>query len=77
MEQTEMDAVLARITTATGLSARKDVDIVVAAATENEKIKLDIFAQLDEICPDGAILASNTSSISITNISSLQKKSTI
>lgn len=74
MEQTEMDAVLARITTATELSAMKDVDIVVEAATENEKIKLDIFAQLDEICPDGAILASNTSSISITKIAAATKR---
>ncbi|MCK5914649.1 MAG: 3-hydroxybutyryl-CoA dehydrogenase [Deltaproteobacteria bacterium] len=74
MEQTEMDAVLARITTATELSAMKDVDIVVEAATENEKIKLDIFAQLDEICPEGAILASNTSSISITKIAAATKR---
>ncbi len=52
----------------------KDVDIVVEAATENEKIKLDIFAQLDEICQEGAILASNTSSISITKIAAATKR---
>jgi 3-hydroxybutyryl-CoA dehydrogenase len=74
MEQTEMDAVLGRITTVTELAALKDVDIVVEAATENEKIKLDIFSQLDEICPEGAILASNTSSISITKIAAATKR---
>ena len=74
MEQADMDAVLGRITTTTELAAMKDVDIVVEAATENEKIKLDIFAQLDEICPEGAILASNTSSISITKIAAATKR---
>ncbi len=74
MEQAEMDAVLGRISTTTELKAMKDVDIVVEAATENEKIKLDIFAQLDEICPEGAILASNTSSISITKIAAATKR---
>ena len=74
MEQAEMDAVLGRIATTTELAAMKDVDIVVEAATENEKIKLDIFAQLDEICQEGAILASNTSSISITKIGAATKR---
>ena len=74
MEQAAMDAVIGRITTTTELAAMKDVDIVVEAATENEKIKLDIFAQLDEICPQEAILASNTSSISITKIAAATKR---
>ena len=74
MEQADMDAVLGRITTTTELAAMKDVDIVVEAATENEKIKLDIFAQLDEICPKDTILASNTSSISITKIAAATKR---
>lgn len=74
MEQAEMDAVLGRISTTTELAAMKDVDIVVEAATENEKIKLQIFAQLDEVCKEGAILASNTSSISITKIAAATKR---
>ncbi len=74
MNQADMDTVLSRITTTTELKAMKDVDIVVEAATENEKIKLDIFAQLDEICPKEAILASNTSSISITKIAAATKR---
>ena len=44
------------------------------AATENEKIKLDIFRTLDEVCPEKTILASNTSSISITKIASVTKR---
>ncbi len=52
----------------------KDADIVVEAATENEKIKLDIFAKLDDICASEAILASNTSSISITRIAAATKR---
>jgi 3-hydroxybutyryl-CoA dehydrogenase len=70
----DMDATLARIRTTTELAAMKDADIVVEAATENEKIKLDIFAQLDGICPEHAILASNTSSISITRIAAATKR---
>lgn len=52
----------------------KEVELVVEAATENEKIKLDIFKQLDEICSADTILASNTSSISITKIASVTKR---
>ncbi|WP_121665560.1 3-hydroxyacyl-CoA dehydrogenase family protein [Mesonia aquimarina] len=50
------------------------IDLVVEAATENKKIKLNIFRQLDEICPKDAILASNTSSISITKIASVTNR---
>ena len=72
--QKEMDTILGRITTTTDLASMKDADIVVEAATENEKIKLDIFAKLDDICPPEAILASNTSSISITRIAAATKR---
>ncbi|HDS16162.1 MAG TPA: 3-hydroxybutyryl-CoA dehydrogenase [Proteobacteria bacterium] len=74
MDQAEMDAVMGRIKTTTQLADMKDVDFVVEAATENEKIKLDIFAQLDRICPASAILASNTSSISITRIAAATRR---
>jgi len=76
LSQEDMDAVLGRITTTTDLAAMKDADIVVEAATENEKIKLEIFAKLDDICASGAILASNTSSISITRIAAATKRPT-
>ena len=72
--QEEMDTIMGRITTATDLASMKDADIVVEAATENEKIKLDIFAKLDDICAPEAILASNTSSISITRIAAATKR---
>ncbi len=49
-------------------------DLVVEAATENVELKLKIFKQLDEIAPAGAILASNTSSISITKIAAATKR---
>ncbi len=61
-------ATLANLDTSTTLDALADVDIAIEAATENESLKLDIFAQLDRICKPGAILASNTSSISLTRI---------
>ncbi len=49
----------------------KNIDLVVEAATENEALKLKIFKQLDELCEEKTILASNTSSISITKIASV------
>lgn len=59
---------LARISTATSLEAAADADIVVEAATERSDLKFRIFADLDRIARPGTILASNTSSISITEI---------
>ena len=47
-----------------------DCDLVVEAAIENMKIKKEIFAELDEICKPETILASNTSSLSITEVAS-------
>ena len=51
-----------------------DADLVVEAATENKEIKLNLFKQLSEICKADVILASNTSSISITQIAAVTKK---
>lgn len=50
------------------------VELVVEAATENEKLKLNIFSQLEELCPSETIFASNTSSISITKIAAATKR---
>lgn len=66
-EQEKKD-ILSRFTTSTDYQDAKDVQLVVEAATENKKIKLDIFKQLDEITPADTILATNTSSLSITEI---------
>ncbi len=51
-----------------------DADLVVEAATENKGLKLSIFAELETLCPDKTILASNTSSISITQIAAVTKR---
>ena len=65
-------AALGRIRTSVHLEeAARGADLVVEAATENLKIKLDLFRQLDRMCAPQAILASNTSSISITEIAAV------
>lgn len=58
----------ARLRPIEDMTALKVCDMVIEAATENKTIKFDIFKKLDEICPAHTILASNTSSISITEI---------
>ena len=68
ISQEVADATLSRIRTATDLQVMKDVDFVVEAATEVEKIKLRIFGDLDRICTPDAVLATNTSSIPIGRI---------
>ena len=63
----QRDAALQRISTATSIDERAaDADLVVEAASENFDIKSSIFRKLDEVCQPSCILASNTSSISIT-----------
>ncbi|MFZ2854040.1 MAG: 3-hydroxybutyryl-CoA dehydrogenase [Rhodocyclaceae bacterium] len=64
----EKAAALARISTTTDLQALADCDLIIEAATENLDLKLKIFAQLDKIAAPAAVLASNTSSISITRL---------
>ncbi|MEO1588677.1 MAG: 3-hydroxyacyl-CoA dehydrogenase NAD-binding domain-containing protein, partial [Bacteroidota bacterium] len=72
----DKEASLGRLIPMTDLSEGvKDRDIVVEAATENLDLKLKIFTQMDEAAPEHAILASNTSSISITKIASATKRS--
>lgn len=69
LDQATKDAALARIHSGTSLaSATEKADLVVEAATENRQIKLELFRQLDQLCPAHCILATNTSSISITDI---------
>lgn len=70
----KMDSALANIKTSTNLTDAKDSDLVIEAATENFDIKKNIFKTLDDNCKEGAILASNTSSISITEIASFTKR---
>ena len=70
----DQEAIIGRIQTTTELKDLAGADIVVEAATENVNLKLEIFRQLDAICPAGVILASNTSSISITKIAGVTKR---
>jgi len=71
----DKDAALQRITTYTKLSdGVKNADLIIEAASENESIKLSIFKELDSVCKADAILATNTSSISITKIASVTKR---
>ncbi|WP_462270741.1 3-hydroxybutyryl-CoA dehydrogenase [Desulfobacter sp.] len=66
--QADKDATLAGITTTTDLKDMAKADFVVEAAVEREDLKFQIFRDLDEICPEQVILASNTSSIPIGSI---------
>lgn len=66
--------ILERIKTSTDINFVKDSDMVIEAATENSEIKKSIFKNLDKICKPECILASNTSSISITEIAAVTKR---
>jgi 3-hydroxybutyryl-CoA dehydrogenase len=71
----EKEASLARLSTSTALNeAVQHADLVVEAATENAEIKFKLFKDLDQFAPDHCILASNTSSISITKIAAQTKR---
>jgi 3-hydroxybutyryl-CoA dehydrogenase len=70
----DKDATLGRVKTTSRLDDIADCDVVVEAATENVDLKLKIFGDLDRIAKPGAILASNTSSISLTRIAAATKR---
>ena len=74
MTEEQKAEILGRITTTTNLEDVKDCSLVVEAASENFEIKKQIFEKLDQICGPGAILSSNTSSISITKIAATTKR---
>ncbi len=66
MEQAAADQTMANLHPVENVAEFRDVDIAIEAATENIELKLKLFKSLDEACPKEAILATNTSSISIT-----------
>ncbi|WP_431029048.1 3-hydroxybutyryl-CoA dehydrogenase [Lysinibacillus sp. LZ02] len=70
----EKQAILNRITMSLDLQDAADVDIVIEAAVESMEIKQSIFKQLDEIAPQQAILATNTSSLPITEIAAVTNR---
>jgi len=74
MSAADKDAALARITATTDMKALADCDLIVEAATENLDLKLKIFAQLDALAGPDTVLASNTSSISITKLAASTKR---
>lgn len=65
-----MSSTLDRISTSTSLHSLSDADFVIEAVSEHKETKMNLFQKLDSICPKTSILASNTSSISISNIAS-------
>ncbi|MEI6814322.1 MAG: 3-hydroxybutyryl-CoA dehydrogenase [bacterium] len=68
------DAILGRLSTNTDLGAVANASVAIEAATENVTLKFKIFADLDRLAPAGTILATNTSSISITEIAAQTKR---
>ena len=70
MTEEAKEDILSRISGTTDMNLAADCDLVVEAAIENMKIKKEIFAELDKICKPETILASNTSSLSITEVAS-------
>ncbi len=70
----EADAAAARVTTMVGLEAIGEVDLAIEAASERLEVKAQVFGRLDAILPADAILASNTSSISITRLAALTRR---
>lgn len=66
--------IVGRITGSTDINALADVDLVVEAAVENMELKKKIFAELDEVCKPEAILATNTSSLSVTEVAMATKR---
>ena len=74
LTQPEMDAALGRIEGTLERASLMDCDFVVEAATERFEVKREIFRELDAILPEGVILASNTSSISITKLAAQTRR---
>jgi len=74
MTAEERSGILGRIRTVGGIGDMKDCDFVVEAVSESIDLKTKIFRQLDETCPEHAILASNTSSISLTALGAATRR---
>jgi 3-hydroxybutyryl-CoA dehydrogenase len=70
LSEAEADAAFDRIDTTTELAELADCDLVVEAVVENMDVKRDVFGDLDDVCEEGVVLATNTSTLSITTIAS-------
>ena len=74
LAQEDMDAMLGRVSFTVDMAAAADADLIIEAIVENAEVKQAVFKQLDDIAKEGAILTTNTSSISITQIASAVKR---
>lgn len=74
MTEAERDSILANITGSTNIEDIEDVDLVIEAAVEKLDLKKKVFSELDKVVQEGAILATNTSSLSITEIANSTKR---
>ncbi|MEP6495932.1 MAG: 3-hydroxybutyryl-CoA dehydrogenase [bacterium] len=74
LQPADKDAILGRVATDQSMAAAADASLVVEAATENRDLKFTMFAELDRVARPDAILATNTSSISITEIAARTKR---
>lgn len=74
LDNTECQEILSRIEKSTSLEDAVTADLVIEAAVENMEVKSRIFSTLDEVCPSHTILATNTSSLPITEIASYTKR---
>jgi len=74
LDQDAADAALGRISTTTDLGGVGSADIVVEAAFESLEVKQEIFRELDKVCREGAVLATNTSAIPITQIAAVTQR---
>jgi len=74
LAEADKTATLGRIIATTELAPAKDCDLVIEAIIENKQAKLDLYRQLEEICPPHVIFASNTSSIPITELATATKR---
>lgn len=74
LTQAQADEIVGRISSSTSMEALREVELVVEAVTERTEVKLEVFRAADELMPEDGILASNTSSISITLLGAATKR---
>lgn len=74
LENKEKERILSKIKTSTDLGYCRDADLIIEAVIEKEDIKKHIFKELDSICPEETVFATNTSSISITRLAQATKR---
>ena len=74
LSEADREAIIGRINPTTELAPAKECDLIIEAIIENKQAKLDLFRQLEELCPPHVIFASNTSSIPITELATATRR---